>query len=233
MKFSRDVSSFARSGQTAPEHKSNVVRKFTFALMVLVGFAGCRPSGSERYVPQQGDLIFQSLSHDELGRVIEHATRSPLSHCGILVWEDGEWQVLEAIGPVTRTPWAQWKRRGKDNGILVCRLKPEFAHHVEPMIRAAEHFLGRPYDFRYQWDDEHIYCSELIWKAYHAVSGRKLGEKQPLRELDWEPNAVFIEKLEGGPVPLDREMITPVAVARAADVEVVFAENLQLQNPGR
>ena len=45
-------------------------------------------------------------------------------------------------------------------------------------------FHGRPYDHHCAMDDESIYCSELIWKAYRHVTAEALGETQTLGELD-------------------------------------------------
>jgi hypothetical protein len=40
--------------------------------------------------------------------------------------------------------------------------------------------------------------------------------------LDWQQHASLIERLEGGPVPLDREMITPRDLAKATQLERVL-----------
>jgi len=41
------------------------------------------------------------------------------------------------------------------------------------MLACCEKYLGRPYDYRYQLDDESIYCSELIYKSFRdATNGQ-------------------------------------------------------------
>ncbi len=44
---------------------------------------------------------------------------------------------------------------------------------------------------------------------------------QRLEELDWRPYAEIITKLEGGPPPLDRQMITPRDLANAEQLMLV------------
>jgi len=81
--------------------------------------------------------------------------------------------------------------------------------------------LGRPYDARYRWDDELVYCSELVAKAFEQASGRQLGKRVRLGELNWQPFQRTIERIEGGPVPLDREMLTPRDLAAAEELREV------------
>ncbi len=83
--------------------------------------------------------------------------------------------------------------------------------------------LGRPYDTRYKMDDERIYCSELIYKAYHrdATGGGQAVQLVRLGDLKcWAYEQTIIE-LEGGSPPLDREMITPRDLALAPQLEMV------------
>ncbi len=94
---------------------------------------------------------------------------------------------------------------------------------IPAIITAARAYLGRPYDIRYRMDDEHIYCSELIYKAYRDATGGTLGRLVKLSELKWQPFAKLIEEMEGGPPPLDREMITPRDLAAAEQLVLVYS----------
>ena len=167
------------------------------------------------YQPQDGDIAFQSLPPNRLSRAIEGATRTRLSHCGLVAREEGRWIVLEAYRGVEATPLGEWLARGQDGGFLVCRLQQEHQRHVPAMLSAAREFLGRPYDSRYRWDDEEIYCSELVYKAYERAAGDGLGKRVRLGELNWKPYRQTIEHYEQGPPPLDRELITPRDLAEA------------------
>lgn len=94
------------------------------------------------------------------------------------------------------------------------------------MVAAAQNYLGRPYDTRYQWDDDRIYCSELVEKAFQQSSGFPLGRTVRLGDLNWRPYRHTIEHYEGGPPPLDREMITPRDLARSEQLSLVYRYGL-------
>ena len=172
------------------------------------------------YEPQEGDIVFQSLPHCPLVDAIEGCTHSPFSHCGIVHKAADGWCVIEAIGPVTQTPLEFWKLQGRQQSFAVKRLIKPPVNLIDRFVAEALKFIGKPYDIHYSMDDEAIYCSELIYKAYLKVSGRGLGKMTKLRELDWRPPEAIIRSIDGQ-VPLDREMITPLALFEAPELKEV------------
>ena len=180
------------------------------------------------YEPKSGDMIFQSLSRNKLVDAIEGVTESHVSHCGIVGQKAGQWVVYEAFsGGVQTTPLRTYLFRGRDGGYSVYRLKPEHQVHVPETLRCAQTYLGKPYDIRYRMDDEKIYCSELIYKAYQQASGDALGQLDRFGDLNWQPHESAITYFEGGPVPLDREMITPIGLSKAAQLKKVYSFNFE------
>ena len=179
------------------------------------------------YEPQEGDVLFQSLPRSALVNAIEGVSRSPFSHCGIVGRENGEWVVYEAYRKVQVTPLRTFLFRGRNKGFAVYRLKAESQPFVPTPLTAAKTFLGRPYDVRYRLDDERIYCSELIYKAFQEASGgQRLGKLVRLGDMNWRPYKATIELFEEGPVPLEREMITPKDLAGAEQFELVTAHRI-------
>ena len=83
--------------------------------------------------------------------------------------------------------------------------------------------MGRPYDVHYGMDDEAIYCSELIFKAYRDVTGEGLGTLVELGDLNWEPYEQTIRSMEDGDLPLERVMITPLALSNAPELREVLS----------
>lgn len=176
-----------------------------------------------RYRPQVGDLIFQSLPHSRLVDAIEGATGSPYSHCGIVGMYRDQWVVYEAYGEVEQTPLPKFLFRGRDQGFAAYRLTERYRHHIPAMMRSVQNYLGRPYDIHYEMDDEKIYCSELIYKAFaDASGGERLGAPVKFGELNWQPYTETIDDIEPGAVPLDREIITPKDLAIADELELCF-----------
>jgi hypothetical protein len=183
-----------------------------------------------RYEPRKGDVIFQSLPHGPVVWAIEGVTRSPYSHCGIVGREDGQWVVYEAIGRVRVTPLREYLERGRGGGFAAYRLRDEFAGHIPATLECCRTYLGRPYDIRYRLDDEKIYCSELIYKAFRdATQGQELGTLSRFGDMDWGAYEALIRQIEGGPIPVDRMMITPVGLARAPQLVPIFWHNLAVE----
>lgn len=181
------------------------------------------------YFPQEGDVVFQALPHQEVVDAIEGATDSDFSHCGIVAQVDGRWIVYEALGKVRATPLYDYLLRGRGRGFAVYRWKAAERDRVPAILEQTRTMLGRPYDSRYKMDDERIYCSELIYKAYRdATAGGQAGRLVRLGDLNWGAYEKTIVELEGNAPPLDREMITPRDLALAPQLELVKSFRIRL-----
>lgn len=181
------------------------------------------------YAPQEGDVVFQSLPHAPLVNAIEGGTRSPWSHCGIVAYEDGRWVVYEALGSVRRTSLAEWFWRSRAWQFAAYRIRPEHAAAIPAALENVRTNVGKPYDVRYELDDEKIYCSELVYKGWLAATGQGLGKLVRLGDLHWQPYQQLIEMLEGGSVPVERMMITPRDLALAPELELVTSHGVELR----
>lgn len=142
---------------------------------------------------QSGDLVFQILEGGQ-GRAVQLATGSVYTHVGIVFRKGDSVRVLEAVQPVKWTRFDRWRKRGKDGHFVAMRLAdaeeritPE---SVRKLRRAGSKFVGRNYDAVFNWSDDRIYCSELVWKAYERGLGIRLGEPQTWSELDLSSDAV-------------------------------------------
>jgi len=199
---------------------------FVLLLSALSAFAQLKKSDPSGYLPREGDVVFQALPNPpglDLVDAIEGSTASPYSHCGMVCYRNGTWKVIEAIGPVQETPLSQWISRGRDKQVWAYRLRENERSHIPAMLTAMRNDLGKPYDIHYRFDDQAIYCSELIWRGWKAATGKELGKPVKLGELNWQPYRQVIEAIEGaGNLPLDREMITPRDLAAAPELQQVF-----------
>ena len=81
--------------------------------------------------------------------------------------------------------------------------------------------------FSYEFDDEKMYCSELVFKAFLESSGEQLGEVVSLGQLQWEGYEDFIRGITGGELPLERKMITPWHLSRAKQLELIYESLLK------
>jgi hypothetical protein len=79
---------------------------------------------------------------------------------------------------------------------------------------SAKRYERKPYDLYFEWSDERIYCSELVWKMYRDALAIELGKRQKLREFDLADPLVRAKMRErfGTNVPLDEPVISPAAM---------------------
>ena len=167
-----------------------------------------------------GDIVLQA-SQSGMAESIRRATRSPYSHVGLVeVAKDGVW-VVEAISPVSRTPFAKWRRRGVGGHLTVMRprLEPQL---LKAAVVEAKRELGKPYDVRYAWDDERIYCSELVVKAFERAAQVSYGERVRLDALELGTFEKTVAMKLG--VPLSQEVVPPGSLAADPRLEVVFSD---------
>lgn len=166
---------------------------------------------------RNGDIIFQtSLSGQS--KAIQLATKSKYSHCGIVYSDKGRFYVFEAIQPVSTTPLDKWIARGKNGHYVIKRLKnAEIVLTVETlqtMKKEGEKFKGKNYDLTFEWSDDRIYCSELIWKVYQRATGIEIGKLEKLSDFDLTEEVVKqkMEERYGDKIPIDEIVISPVAI---------------------
>ena len=166
---------------------------------------------------KNGDLIFQtSLSGQS--KAIQAATHSKYSHCGIIYRDGNDFLVFETVQPVKRTPLDKWIARGKSGKFVIKRLKN--AEQVltpatlQKMKQVGEEFIGKNYDLTFEWSDNKIYCSELIWKVYQRATGIEVGRLQKLSDFDLTNEAVQNKMFEryGKKIPMNEIVISPSSI---------------------
>jgi len=172
---------------------------------------------TERDEVRSGDLIFQtSLSGQS--KAIQIATRSKYSHCGLVFKDGGSFYVVEAVQPVKRTPLDKWIARGEGGKYVIKRLV-NANQVVTPatlarMKQIGESFLGKNYDGTFEWSDDKMYCSELVWKIYQRATGIEIGALQKLRDFDLTDAAVKSKLKEryGDKIPANEIVISPASM---------------------
>ena len=126
--------------------------------------------------------------------------------------------VLEAVATVRYTPLDRWIARGKGGHCVVRRLKDHAAiltpAGLSTLRAAAEKCEGRPYDSAFEWSDDRLYCSELVWKLYERAFGIQIGRLQRLREFNLTDPVVLAKLREryGTKVPEEEPVVSPVAM---------------------
>ena len=124
---------------------------------------------------REGDVIFQT-SQSQQSPLIQIATRSNISHCGIIVMKNGKPYVLETLKTLTLTPLDKFIARGKGGKYWLKRSKKE-----NIKIKYGS-YLGKPYDLAFKFDNGKFYCSELIYDIYKNQLGIELCEPKKVEE---------------------------------------------------
>ena len=172
---------------------------------------------------QTGDIIFH-VSKSQQSLVIQKATKSRYSHMGLIVHKNGKAWVLEAVQPVKYTALQQWIDRGVERHYVVKRFKTNLTvRQKQTLIKNAEQYLGQPYDLYFEWDNRALYCSEIVWKAYHDALGIELAPLSKLKQFDLSSSEVkqLMQQRYGKNIPLNETVIAPQAIfASTALVEV-------------
>jgi hypothetical protein len=167
---------------------------------------------------QSGDVVLQA-STSERSALIRKASRSPYSHVGLVeVAKDGVF-VLEAIQPVSRTPLAQWVKRGEGGWVTVLRAKGLDAAARNRVVAAAKKELGKPYDSLYRWDDERLYCSELVVKAFARGTSLSVGQQEVVKTLELSDEELALAAKLG--VSPNQTLVTPGSLVGDEAFELV------------
>jgi uncharacterized protein YycO len=166
---------------------------------------------------KNGDLIFQtSLSGQS--KAIQLATKSKYSHCGLIYKDGTNFYVFEAVQPVKRTSLDKWIARGQDGKYVIKRLKNAdqilTPATLSKMKQVGDQFNGKNYDLTFEWSDDKIYCSELIWKIYKRATGIEIGKLEKLSDFDLTSEVVKKKMQErfGNNIPTEEIVISPSAI---------------------
>ncbi len=179
---------------------------------------------------KDGDIIFQESQSSQC-KAVQMATKSRYSHCGIIFTMNGEYYVYEAVQPVTVTPFKNWIARGKNNHYVVKRLKNSESiltnENLQKMKNEGAKFYGKDYDLTFQWSDENIYCSELVWKIYKRALNIEVGNLQKLGDFDLSSDIVKTKLREryGENIPFDEKVISPESIFECDLLETIANEN--------
>lgn len=217
------------------------MKKLLSYLILLIVAAGC---GNDSYTEEpyvigvdtpkseelkDGDIIFQTSKSNQ-SKAIQLATNSKYSHCGLIFKRKSgkdEWSVIEAVQPVKWTPLTEWINRGKDGHYVVKRLitDPMIPNEMLKELRIiSESYLGKDYDIHFDWSDDKIYCSELVWKSYYRLNEFEVGELEQLKDFDLSNNVVKqkLKERYGNNIPLNDTVISPVAIFNSDRLKTVI-----------
>lgn len=170
---------------------------------------------------KDGDIIFQTTG-GATGKAIQLATHSQYNHCGMLFYENNEWIVYEAVQPVKKTSLKEFNERGKGTVKRLSNktLSPDDISKLKVQFKKHEH---KNYDEAFNWSDDQIYCSELVYKLYRDALKIELCKPRKLSDFDLS-NPLVKEKLNekyGNKIPMNEPMVSPEDIFRSSLLNLV------------
>ncbi len=172
-------------------------------------------SSSLEKVLAEGDIIFIQSQTDQATAIAE-GTESIWTHVGIVIKKMGDWHVAESVGPLQVTPLKSFIGRSKSKSYKVMR-NQKFSQKMLPKLYIALYKYNQPYDIFFEFSDDRIYCSELVYKVFRDVTGTPVGNLQKIKELKLD--GPYVSKLIedrltaiGKELNLEEPIITPVGL---------------------
>jgi len=179
---------------------------------------------------QDGDLVFHQ-SRSAQSAAVAAATRSKYTHMGVVLLQGNKPLVLEAVQPTKLTPLAAWVARGDRGKVVIKRLKSAnevFTAEVRRrMHEMGRGWLGRPYDPLFQWTDDRLYCSELVYKLLDRAAGVQVGKLQKASDFNLSSPEVqekLKERFGSGKATFnpDERMVSPQSMFEDPKLLTVF-----------
>ena len=182
------------------------------AFAELVVFFFCVNAHSRDFM--DGDLIFHKSKGPQAGAIHE-ATGSDWSHVGLLFKEPAGWFVAEAVQPSKLTKLDSFIKRGKGGEYRIYRPRGLSDLDRATLKHEVMTMLGRNYDIYFEWSDDTLYCSELIYKAFSKATGRTIGQLQKMSDLKLDGpyvQALIQERLasQGKSLNPNEPIVTPI-----------------------
>ena len=172
---------------------------------------------------QDGDIIFHT-SKSSQSEMLQVATNSDLTHVGIIFFKEGIPYVFEAVQPVKVTRLQDFINRGVDGKYKIVRYKDGLTQEqINLGISYSKKQLGKNYDIKFQWSDNKMYCSELVWKVYKEM-GIDLCDPKTFSDYNISSPEVqqAIQKRYGTTFDMNEEVVAPVDIYESSLVGTVF-----------
>lgn len=179
---------------------------------------------------KEGDILFQETGGEQ-GKAIKLATKSRYTHVGVVLNYEGELLVLEAVGPVKKTKLKDFIGRGINKHYVIKRLKNAedklTDDNITKLKEEGDKYIGLPYDIYFGWQNDRIYCTELVWKMYKEVLGIELGRLGKLKDFDLSSFAVrlLMFKRYGLKIPYNEPVIAPSTMFDSKELETIETVN--------
>jgi hypothetical protein len=191
---------------------------------------------------ESGDLIFNTpITHQTTAIIL--ATGSIYAHAGVIHKHgDGTYTVIQARRRVDETPLSDFIESGWGERFTIKRYPDLTEVQKETVVKKAEQYIGRGYNYSFYMPSKEVYCSEIPYFAYRDAN-LSIGHEEKISELFVNNSAVhklFEERWQKHPacqkpgtdyeacwkIVMQEPIITPVSVARDSHLTTVYSNYL-------
>ena len=126
------------------------------------------------------------------------------------------------------TPLEAWITHGKENHFVVTRLKNASpiltSETLNKMRNYAKGLNNKDYDLYFEWSDDKIYCSELVWKIYKNGAGIEICPLQKLKDFNLKDTRVqsILAERYGNKIPLEENVVAPSNLEQSKIVTTII-----------
>ena len=184
----------------------------------------------------EGDILFQDLDCGELCDAIEAVTEGvnnkDFSHCALVIKENGETKVIEAIGnKVQVNNLKDFLARSGDStklkNVSIGRVKKEYRSIIPEAVYFTKKQVGKPYDDEFILENGSWYCSELIYESFKiANQGKEFFELNPMTFKNPETKEFFPAWIKyydalQKEIPEGKAGINPGLISRSRNIKII------------
>jgi uncharacterized protein YycO len=121
-----------------------------------------------------------------------------------------------------------WISHGKESKYVVQRIKNAnkilTKEVVAKMKSYGKSMNNKDYDLYFEWSDEKIYCSELVWKIYKYGANIELCKTKKLKDFNLNSPIVknIMKERYGNKIPYNEAVVAPSQLYESEMVETIF-----------
>jgi hypothetical protein len=195
------------------------MKKLLTAILLTLFLTNCSSQDLK-----DGDIIFHT-SKSSQSKMLQIATNSNITHVGVIFFKLGKPYVFEAVNPVKITPLQEFIDRGVGSKYSIKRTTtPVTNSDLKIMLEYGKRQLGKPYDSKFEWGDDKIYCSELVWKIYHYAGIRLCDVKE---FSDFNLNRPIVKKAiqsrYHGKFNVNEPVVAPIDLYNSDKLKTVYS----------
>lgn len=176
----------------------------------------------------EGDIIMQNCDHPSAVLAGE-LMGGKYNHVGIIFTrpKTGILCVLDVTDSVRVTPLTEYVDRARDGHVCLLRLKDANKTLNEDKVKAlktsAKAFKGMTSDPVLNWDDSHLYSSELVWKVYNNAMLLTLCPTRKVADFNiTDAKEKQVEKDHGGDISTKDEAVSPDDIYKSTKLEIIY-----------